>query len=212
MGKSGSCADRSKHNSGNALRPPNGRRAIAEGPLGVMRLTLDHNVIIDLAKDAPNTICLREVLAEQKHQGFVVEIGASEMRQRGIRPDRFDLFEELLDEAGIRALPRLTPMMIWDVTFWDHGLWSDDAMMNRATEIEQVLFGESPQIEIASTPQDSPQFAAWLNRVCDVQTMWCHLHYENEVFVTSDRNFHKATKAPRLLAMGAGRIAKPEEL
>ena len=177
-----------------------------------MKITLDHNVIIDLANGSANAARLREILDDQQHETYVVEIGASEMRQRGIRPDRFDLFDELLDEAGIRALPRLMPMMIWDVTFWDHGLWSDDAMSNRANEIEVVLFGESPRIEIAGEPEDSSKFATWLNRICDVQTMWCHLHYGNDVFVTSDRNFHKATKLPRLLAMGAGRISKPEEL
>lgn len=177
-----------------------------------MKLTLDHNVIIDLANGAANVARMREVLANGECQAYVVEIGASEMRQRGIRPDRYDLFEELLEEAGIHSLPRLTPMMIWDVTFWDHGLWSDDAMSNRATEIEQALFGESPPIDITSEPDTSPKFATWLNRICDVHTMWCHLHYANDVFVTSDRNFHKATKLPRLLTMGAGRICRPEEL
>jgi hypothetical protein len=177
-----------------------------------MKITLDHNVIIDLANGSENIARLREVLADKEHQAYVVEIGASEMRQRGIRPDRFDLFEELLEKAGIRELPRLMPMMIWDVTFWDHGLWSDDVMSNRATEIEQILFGDSPRIEIAGETQDSSKFAAWLNRICDVQTMWSHMHYANDIFVTSDRNFHKATKLPRLIAMGAGRISKPEEL
>ena len=177
-----------------------------------MKLTLDHNVIIDLANGSANIARLRAMLADEQHQAYVVEIGASEMRQRGIRPDRFDLFEELLDAAGIRALPRLMPMMIWDVTFWDHGLWSDDAMSNRANEIEAVLFGELPRIEIAGESEESPKFAAWLNRICDVQTMWCHMHYGNDIFVTSDRNFHKATKLPRLVAMGAGRVSKPEEL
>ena len=85
-------------------------------------------------------------------------------------------------------------------------------MLTLANEIESVLFGETPRIEVTGEAEDSPKFAAWLNRICDVQTMWCHLHHGNNVFVTSDRNFHKATKLPRLVAMGAGRIAKPEEL
>ena len=169
-------------------------------------------MIIDLANGSANIARLREMLVDGQHQAYVVEIGASEMRKRGIRPERFDLFEELLDEAGIRALPHLMPMMIWDVTFWDHALWSDDAMLTLANEIESVLFGETPRIEVTGEAEDSPKFAAWLNRICDVQTMWCHLHHGNNVFDTSDRNFHKATKLPRLVAMGAGRIAKPEEL
>lgn len=177
-----------------------------------MKLTLDHNVIIDLANGSENVARLREVLADDRHQAFVVEIGASEMRQRGIKPDRYDLFERLLEDAGIGLLPRLAPVMIWDVTFWDHGLWSGEDMAAQAKQIEDILFGESPPIDITGEPEGSPKAAAWLNRLCDVQTMWCHLHYANDVFVTSDRNFHKATKVPRLLALGARKISRPEEL
>ncbi|WP_424684235.1 hypothetical protein [Frateuria sp. YIM B11624] len=177
-----------------------------------MKLTLDHNVLIDLANGSANVVRLRESLATKQHEGFVVEIGASEMRQRGIKPDRYDLFERLLEEAGVASLPRLAPMMIWDVTFWDHDVWSDECMANHAKQIEDILFGDSPPLAITGEPDTSPKFAAWLNRLCDVQTMWCHLHYANDAFVTSDRNFHKATKAPRLLALGAGKILRPEAL
>jgi hypothetical protein len=177
-----------------------------------MNFTLDHNVIIDLAKGSANTTRLREVLAGTQHQGYVVKIGASEMRRRGIRPNRYDLFEELLEDAEIDSLPRLTPMMIFDVTFWNHGLWSDEGMSSRATEIEEILFGKSPIIDITGESFDSPKFAKWLNRICDVHTMWCHLHNSNDIFVTSDCNFHKATKLPLLLKMGAGKICRPEDL
>jgi hypothetical protein len=177
-----------------------------------MKLTLDHNVVIDLANASANVTRLRQVLADDRHQAFIVEVGASEMRRRGIKPDRYDLFAQLLDDAGLGALPRLAPMMNWDVGFWDHCLWGDDEMAAEAKRIEDILFGESPPIDITGEPEDSPKWASWLNRMCDIQTMWCHLHYANDVFVTSDRNFSKATKLPRLLALGAGRICKPEEL
>jgi hypothetical protein len=176
-----------------------------------MKLTLDHNVVIDLANGSLRVDRIRAALADASHHCFVVEIGASEMRQRGIMPGRYDLFEQLLQQAGIESLPRLAPMMIWDVTFWDHALWCDDQMAERAKQIDEVLFGESPAIG-PPTDLDAPSAAAWLNRTCDVQTMWCHLHYQNDIFVTSDGNFHKATKLPRLLALGAKRIARPDEL
>lgn len=115
-------------------------------------------------------------------------------------------------EANLESAARLAPMMIWDVTFWDHCLWCNDEMQVLAGDIEQVLFAGSPRIDIANVPEHSPDAAVWLNRVCDVQSMWCHIHYKNGIFVSSDSNFHKATKAPRLLNMGAGRIARPEEL
>jgi len=174
-----------------------------------MRLTIDHNVVIDLANQSPNVNRLRQLMEDGTHQVHVVEIGASEMRKRGIRPDRYDLFEQLLHEASLDTAPRLAPMMIWDVTFWDHGLWSDEQMIAKAKMIEDVLFGESPAVGITGELDGSPKV---LNRICDVQSIWCHLHYRNEIFVSSDRNFHKATKLPRLLELGAGRIALPEVL
>ena len=176
-----------------------------------MKLTLDHNVVIDLANGSPRVDRIRAAVTGRSHQCFVVDVGASEMRQRGINPDRYDLFEQLLLQAGIDALPRLAPMMIWDVTFWDHGLWCDEQMAGQAKQIEDILFGESPAIAIP-TDLDGPNATTWLNRTCDVQTMWCHLHYQNDIFVTSDGNFHKATKLPRLLALGAKRISRPDEL
>lgn len=177
-----------------------------------MKLTLDHNVVIDLASHSPNVADLRQAIADDSHQGFVVEMGASEMRERGITPDRYDLFEALLADAGIAHLPRLAPMLYWDVSFWDRAVWSGESMRKLANDIEAVLFGRSQPIDIRGEPAGSPVRAAWLNRLCDVQSMWCHIHYGNNVFVSSDRNFLKATKLPRLLALGAGAVCRPEDV
>ena len=77
-----------------------------------MKLTLDHNVVIDLANGSPRIERVGKAIANGSHQAFVVEVGASEMRQRGIKPERYDLFEQLLQQAGIDSLSRLAPMMI----------------------------------------------------------------------------------------------------
>lgn len=61
-----------------------------------MRITLDQNVVIDMANKRSNVERLKERVAAGAYEPFVVEIGASEMRRRGIRPDRYDLFEDLL--------------------------------------------------------------------------------------------------------------------
>ncbi|WP_192386560.1 hypothetical protein [Burkholderia cepacia] len=177
-----------------------------------MKLTLDHNVIIDLAKGDIRTAKLRRHIERDEVDAYVVEIGASEMRERGIRPDRYDLFVDLLNDAGVTKLSRLAPLAIWDVTFWDHCLFADDAMTEKAKEIEDILFGLSAPVDISHARPDSPEFAKWLNRICDIQSMWCHLYHGNDVFVTSDRNFVKHSKLGRLLALGAGRICTPDSL
>lgn len=173
-----------------------------------MKITLDHNCLIDLACGTQTGACIRELLAKPTSQPYVVNIGASEMRERGIRPDRYDLFEELLQAAGVSDAPRLNPAMIWDVTFWDKCVWtgSDDAKL--IAEIETILFGDSAPVSPLSG-LDSPEGKRWLNRVCDVQTLWCHIQNGNELFLTSDKNYIKQSKLYRLIALGAGTIQSP---
>jgi hypothetical protein len=51
----------------------------------------------------------------------------------------------------------------------------------------------------------------WRNKKCDVLALWSHLHHQGNVFVTSDTNFHKTSKKPQLIALGAGHILGPTE-
>ena len=50
-----------------------------------------------------------------------------------------------------------------------------------------------------------------MNQLCDVHTLWCHIHYGCDVFVTMDRNFYKVTKRQALADLGAKRIIRPVE-
>lgn len=173
-----------------------------------MKITLDHNCLIDLATSTPVGEKIGQLIFGPDLQPYVVNIGASEMRERGIQPDRYDLFEGLLSSAGLLEVPRLDPAMIWDVTFWDHCLWAGPDEERLIEAIEEILFGDSPLVS-PTGGIDSPEGKKWLNRVCDVQTMWCHIRNKNDLFLTSDKNFLKQTKLPRLLAIGAGAIRSP---
>ncbi len=180
--------------------------------LCLMKITLDHNCIIDLENRTEIGRKIKEIVSRPGNQCFVVNIGASEMRQKGVLPDHYEKFEELLKSAGIEQLPRLDPMGIIDVTFFDRCVFADDEMIKLSTEIESVLFPDRPNIDIAKLGLDSPEGRKWLNRLCDVHTMWCHIKYGNEVFLTMDTNFKKQSKLPRLVALGAGHIHYPNEL
>ena len=78
--------------------------------------------------------------------------------------------------------------------------------------IRDVLFGNSLSIDIARVGVDSAAGRKWVNRVCDVQTMWCHIQNGNEVFLTTDNNFTKESKSPKLIVLGVGRICHPRDL
>jgi hypothetical protein len=177
-----------------------------------VKLTLDHNCIIHLEKQTQIGKKVNAIVSDSRHECFIVNIGASEMREKGVRPDQYEKFEELLKLAGVSHLPRLNPMMIFDVTFWDKCDWGNEEMIKLAGEIEDALFGGSPRIDVAAVGPDSPAGAKWLNRICDVHGMWCHVKNGNDVFLTTDENFTKETKLPKLLALGAKRICHPNEL
>lgn len=177
-----------------------------------MKITLDHNCIINLEDQTEVGAKIEAILSDKGNQCFVVNVGASEMREKGVRPDHYEKFEELLSSARIAHLPRLNPMGIFDVTFWDRCVWADDEMTQLATAIEDALFGEAQRIDIAAEGLDSPAGGKWLNRLCDVHSMWCHIQSRNDIFLTTDGNFTRETKLPKLVALGAARICHPNEL
>ena len=177
-----------------------------------MKITFDHNCIIHLAEQTNMGAKIRAIAGNKLNECFVVNIGASEMRKMGVYPDHYDKFEDLLVSVGISDLPRLNPMGVLDVTFWDKCVWADDSMINLAADIEAVLFGRAQKINMSAVGLESPLGRKWLNRVCDTHSMWCHIHYKNDVFLTTDDNFLKATKLPKLIALGAGTICCPDNL
>ncbi len=177
-----------------------------------MKITLDHNCIINLMNHTDIGARMSAILSNKKYECFIVNIGASEMREKGVRPDHYDKFEDLLEIAAIANLPRLNPMMILDVTFWDRCVLADDGMIKLAADIDNVLFGKAQKIDIVLEGLDSSTGQKWLNRSCDVHSMWCHIYYKNDVFLTTDRNFIRETKMPKLIALGAGRICHPKML
>jgi hypothetical protein len=174
-----------------------------------MKITSDHNCVIHLRERTDVGKKVESIVHNTSNQCFVVNIGASEMRDLGVRPDQYEKFEELLDKAGIAHLPRMNPLAIWDVTFWGRAVWAGDEMIKLSNEIRDVLFGNSPSIDISTVSLDSLLGKKWVNREGDVQGMWCHIQNVNEVFLTTDDNFTKETKLPKLIALGAGSICHP---
>ena len=112
-------------------------------------------------------------------------------------------------------LPLLLPMMYWDITYWDECLWADEEMAKLEQEIHEVLFPNIPHLwqdycsSLGISADLPPTGRAWKNAKCDVLALWTHIFHKREVFVTTDRNFHKLSKGPKLIALGAGRIETP---
>lgn len=170
-----------------------------------MKITLDHNCLINLSNNTIVGQKIREIVDSSAYECFVVNIGASEMRERGVVPDRYDLFEKFLEDISLSNLKKINPVGVYDVTFWDHCVYAGEQDMELLKNIELVLFPNKLE-------QNTENKRKQLNRLCDIHSMWCHISSDNDIFLTSDKNFMKQTKRHKLINLGAKDIKSPEEL
>ena len=188
---------------------------------GPMKVTIDTNCIIDLEEERDSAQHIRLLMryhAEGSVQLQVVAIGASERKPDGTYASNFSEFVEKLTAVGLGSVGILKPMGYWGVSFWGQGLWTNDEMVEFERKIHEVLFPEvefkyedycrTRGIETDPNERIDPR---WRNAKCDVLALWSHIHHGGGIFVTSDLNFHKQSKKPALITLGAGSILTPRE-
>ena len=180
--------------------------------------TIDTNCIVDLEEIGPRSNEVRAVLSAHgsKLTVRIPGISASEKTQTGGSLPNFSLFEERLKGLGLGHLEILKPMAYWDVGFWDQAVFPTAAMRALEKKIHAVLFPNmalnwSDYAKAAKIDVNGALDWKWRNAKCDVQALWCHIRYGGKWFITSDRNFLKATKSKTLQALGAGAIMTPAQ-
>lgn len=185
-----------------------------------MNVTLDTNCIIDLEKNTPTAIFLRQLISFHDAQAInlrVVAISASERKSDGTYPLSFNEFKQKIEAAGlghVEILPTLAyPGMAYPD--WCYPTGGEPGSLER--KIHEILF---PTIDfdnldyrarVLIDPASDTGDPKWRNAKCDVLVLWSHIHFNGEVFVTSDKNFRKQSKKGRLIAIGAGNILTPQD-
>lgn len=182
----------------------------------MVRFTLDTNCLIDVEEGRPDGPYIRELVSRHGNgvNVAVSAIGASERQRNGGYAQNFSEFQQKLNAIGFGGLELLLPLAYMDVCFLDHCVMAGEAdTLER--DIHNVLF---PNIEFLwidyANARGLPVDALdknWRNAKCDVLGLWCHIKHGGGVFVTSDGNFHAATKQGMLNALGAGTIAYPKD-
>jgi hypothetical protein len=191
-------------------------RQVGIGGRVLRTFTLDTNCLIDIDENRPAAREIR-ALADAHAAGAaevaVIAISASENPRPGQSIRDFSEFKSRLVTLGLAHLKIVMPMMYWDVSFWNHGLWADDAMVDLERQLHSILFPNEEftwedycRANSACPPPNSPS-GKWRNHKCDVQAIWSHIHAGREVFVTTDGNFHK--RKSDLIALGADQIKCP---
>ena len=182
-----------------------------------MRFTFDTNCLIDVEEGRLNASFVRDLVKLHGQNGINVAIsaiGASERQRTNGYAKNFSEFQAKLKAIGFDSVELLPPLGYLDICFLDYCVFGDgtDALEQ---DIHNVLF---PNIEFMwadyanarGLAQDA-QDKNWRNAKCDVLALWCHIKHGGGVFVTSDSNFHAATKRDKLKALGVGNVAYPKD-
>lgn len=174
--------------------------------------TLDHNILIDIKCLNQWGQAIKSKITSSPESFRIVNIGASELRVAGVRPDRYDLFETFLEEIGLASLRRLNPLGLIDITFIGHSIICSDNDAKLYQNIKKVLFpnGYETGLKLIDQPPFKPIERKRLNQICDAVALWCHVKYETNAFVSRDDNFHK--KSEKLMNEFSANIVHPDNI
>ena len=186
----------------------------------IVKLTIETNALIDLetgAADAPFIRAIADGHGANDTTVAIAGISASEAKRGGGHENTFSAFQARLAAIGLDHLEILRPAGVWGMVYWDWFILVDAEMVDLERRIHEVLFPTIPYdyekfCAKKQIPTNDDLDPRWRNARCDSLGLWCHIHYERDVFVTRDRNFHKATKR-RVLEeqLGARRIVLPSD-
>jgi len=191
-----------------------------------MKITLDTNCLVDLELKEGAYIDLLKIISSYNLGNIEVSvpgIGASERLKGGSFAKSFTVFQERLRRISPKELDILKPLLYWDICYWDWSILAGEDTVDLERSIHNVLFPKhefawSDQAKLlgldpsGAASQNHKKFIKWRNRKCDVLGLWCHIFYANDIFVTRDKNFHKKSKKPLLINLGAKSICYPSEV
>jgi hypothetical protein len=191
-----------------------------------MKITLDTNCLVDLELREGAYIDLRKIISSYNLGNIEVSvpgIGASERLKGGSFAKSFTVFQERLRRISPKELGILKPLAYWDISYWDWSILGGEDNHDLERKIHNILFPEhqfiwSDQAKLLSLDPNSAasenhkEFIKWRNRKCDVLGLWCHIFYANDILVTRDKDFHKKSKRPLLINLGAKSICCPSEV
>jgi hypothetical protein len=183
-------------------------------------VTLDNMCIIDLEQSREDASQIKRLIQTHHDKEIslrVVAASASELKQdRSTHPQHLDEFKQRLSLIGLSDVEILPTLARSDFSFSGYcvssGRWLDEL----EKEIQTVLFGEN-EVEFGDFcrkyryDEKAKEWDEGVRRKCDVLTLWSHIWYGGDIFVTRDDNFFRQTKKQKLIELGAGKIMRPAE-
>jgi len=188
--------------------------------LTVSNVTLDNNCIIDLEQNnarAPHLKRLIKMHCDGEIKLRVVAISASERKPDHSYVSHFDEFKQRLDVVGLGTVEILPTIAYLGLSFFDYCLFGGGELEELERKVQRILF-PTTAIEFSDfcnergyKPDDNKAWSRWVNAKCDVLALWSHIWFKGDIFITTDKDFHKKSVKPRLIELGAGKILRPDE-
>jgi len=190
-----------------------------------MRATIDMNCVIDLELHQGAETHLRELIRLHDRGQITIcvpAIQASERLLNGSYAPSFSEFQRRVSRLSSREFKLLRPLGYVGITYVGWCMIAGEESTLLEERIHKVLFpGKESKWQAHAElcgldPERAPkrqhgEWVKWRNRKSDTLAMWCHIHYQCDCFVTRDRNFHKKTKKPALVGLGARSILSPKD-
>ena len=184
----------------------------------MLKVTLDNNCIVDLEKNnsyAPQLMELVEMHGDQRINLRVTAISASEKKPDQTYVSNFNEFKHKLTILGLGNVEILPTILYLGLGFVGYSLVGGGELDKLERKIQRILF---PTVELEYSNfckkrglklDNRKAWSRWVNAKCDVLTLWSHIWYNGDIFITRDNNFHR--KAEKLTKVGAGKILRPIE-
>ncbi len=191
-----------------------------------MKITLDTNCLIDLEKNECAVNDLQNLILQHDSERITIAIpgiGASERMKEGTYASTFSDFKARVQKYSNRPFEILKPLAYREITYYDWCIRITSDMVQLEEKLHNILFpnrkfewreqAEAYNIDPNEAQQNEHrEYKKWVNCKCDTLGLWCHIHYEGDIFVTRDGNFHKETKKLHLEELGAKRILIPSDV
>lgn len=179
----------------------------------MQKVTLDNNCIIDLEKNNIYASPLKKLVEMHDDKKIilrVVAVSASEQKPDKTYVSHINEFKHRLATIGLGNVEILPTILYLGLGFLGHSLFGGGKLAELEGKIQRILF---PTIELEYSDfckkrglelDDKKAWHRWVNKKCDVLTLWSHIWYNGDIFITRDSNFHR--KAEKLVKIGVGKI------
>ena len=192
----------------------------------MLNLTFDMNCLIALENNEADARNLHRLISLHDSDQILISvpgIQASEKLKDGSFAHSFSEFQTRVGNLSSKPFEILKSPLYLDLAYLDWAILGSDKGIELESNIHQVLFPHhyflwKDQAEASGVDPNTVSsighdvWIKWRNRKCDTLALWCHIHYEKDIFVTNDSNFHLRSKKSKLEAIGAKNIARQGEI